>query len=127
MVRPQEPVSAAPDPAKPERRQPRHEDCIPQSGSLNRMEQRHLFLIDSDSSGHRLTIDGQIRGKFQTLESAEAAADNAAKSLASSATLRFELEFKSTLTDLEIRAATLESPEDSQSVESLIAPWGWTK
>ena len=73
------------------------------------MEQRHLFLIDSDSSGHRLTIDGQNCGKFGTLESAEAAADKAAKSLAPSAALRFELEFKSTLTDLEIRAATLEA------------------
>ena len=72
------------------------------------MEQRHLFLIDSDSTGRRLTIDGQIRGKFRTLESAEEEAEKAAKSLARSATLTFELEFKSTLTDLEIRAATLD-------------------
>ena len=77
------------------------------------MDQRHLFLIDSDSSGHRLTIDGQVRGKFRTLESAEAAADKAATSLAPSAMLRFEPEFKSTLADLEIRAATLECRRDA--------------
>lgn len=85
------------------------------------MEQRHLFLIDSDSSGHRLTVDGQVRGEFRTLESAESAADKAAKSLVPSGTLRFELEFKSTLTDLEIRAATLERPQDVDAGTAVIS------
>lgn len=73
------------------------------------MQTTHVFLIDSDSSGHRLSIDGYEIGTFATLSGAEARATQIARRYESAATLTFDLDFKSTLSDLEIRAATLES------------------
>ncbi len=57
---------------------------------------------------HRLLVNGQKIATFATLEAAEAEASKVANRTILGATLRFELDFKWTLTDLEIRVATLE-------------------
>ncbi len=75
------------------------------------MSTSHIFLIDSDSSGHRLSVDGNGTGTFPTLGAAEAKATHIARRFLPAATLRFELDFKWTLSDSEIRAATLEVPQ----------------
>lgn len=75
------------------------------------MRTSHIFLIDSDSSGHRLTVDGSAAGTFPTLDAAETKATHIALRFLPAATLRFKLDFKWTLSDLEIRAATLEVPQ----------------
>jgi hypothetical protein len=72
------------------------------------MRTNHLFLIDSDSSGHRLSVDGNAIGCFDTLHAAEAKAAQLAWLFVPEATLRFELDFKWTLSDSEIRVATVE-------------------
>jgi hypothetical protein len=77
----------------------------------------HIFLIDSDSSGHRLAVDGNGTGTFPTLGAAEAKATRIAWRFLPAATLRFELDFKWTMSDLEIRAATLEVPQ-TQGMEN---------
>ena len=75
------------------------------------MPTNHSFLIDSDSSGHRLIVDGKRAGTFASLSAAEAMAAYIALRFQPAATLKFELDFKWTLSDLEIRAATLELPQ----------------
>ena len=65
-------------------------------------------MIESERSGHRLLVNGQKIATFATLEAAEAEASKVANRTILGATLRFELDFKWTLTDLEIRVATLE-------------------
>ncbi len=75
------------------------------------MPTNHIFLIDSDSSGHRLTVDGNRAGTFASLSAAEAMAAYVALRFLPTATLKFELDFKWMLSDLEIRAATLEVPQ----------------
>jgi len=75
------------------------------------MRTNHFFLIESDSSGHRLSIDGNEGGTFTTLCAAKAKAIHVARSFLPLATLRFELDFKWTLSDFEILAATLEVPQ----------------
>ena len=75
------------------------------------MRRRNVFLIESESSRHTLRLDGREISTFDTLGSAEAEANNIANRLAPGASLRFELDFKWTLSDLEIRAATLETNE----------------
>ena len=82
------------------------------------MPTNHIFLIGSDSSGHRLTVDGSGTGTFPTLGAAEATATRIARRFLPAATLRFELDFKWTLSDLEIRAATLEVPQKEDMEES---------
>ena len=74
------------------------------------MRTSHLFLIDSDSSGHRLSVDGNGIGRFATLDAAEAKAAQIARRIMPEAALRFELDFKWTLSDSEIRVATVEGP-----------------
>jgi hypothetical protein len=71
------------------------------------MQQNYNFLIESEHSGHQLSINGEPIGKFATLEAAEAEANNVAGHAVPGAKLRFELDFMWTLTDLEIREATL--------------------
>ena len=68
----------------------------------------HIFLIESDSAGHRLLVDGRQFGTFATLDAAESAGGHIAQRFVPAAALAFELDFKSTLSDLEIRAAMLE-------------------
>jgi hypothetical protein len=79
----------------------------------------HLFLIDSDHSGHRLSVDGDGIGTFPTLAAAEAKAAQIAESFASAPRLRFELDFKWTLSDSEMRVARLECPNGQSRAASL--------
>ena len=72
------------------------------------MRQSYNFLIDSNLSGHRLLLNGQEIATFATLGAAEAEATEVADRAVPGATLRFELDFKWTLTDLETRAVTWE-------------------
>jgi hypothetical protein len=74
------------------------------------MEKNDLFLIESDRSGNRLFLNGQNVATFATLDAAEAEAQNVANRTVPGASLKFELDFKWTLSELEIRAATLERP-----------------
>ncbi len=65
-------------------------------------------MIESERSRNKLFLNGQEIATFATLEAAEAEANKVANRTIPGVTLRFELDFKWTLTDLEIRAATLE-------------------
>jgi hypothetical protein len=55
-----------------------------------------------------LSLNGQSIARFAALDAAEAEANKVANRAVPGASLKFELDFKWTLTDLEIRAATLE-------------------
>ena len=83
------------------------------------MQRSHVFLIDSDSAGHRLSVDGRNFGTFATLEAAEAVGTRIARRFAPAAALSFELDFKWTLSDSELRAAMLECPGNTPQGESL--------
>jgi hypothetical protein len=72
------------------------------------MRSNNTFLIESEFSRHSLLLNGQELGTFATLAAAEAEADKVANRMVPGATLKFGLDFKWTLSDLEIRAATLE-------------------
>jgi len=72
------------------------------------MRKNYTFLIESERSRNKLLLNGQEIATFTTLEAAEVEANKVANRTVPGATLRFELDFKWTLTDLEIRAATLE-------------------
>ena len=72
------------------------------------MRNAHDFLIESDGARHDLILDGHRIASFSTLTAAEAAANRIASSAAPGVSLKFELDFKTTLMDLEIRAARLE-------------------
>jgi hypothetical protein len=78
----------------------------------------HTFVIESDSSGHRLSLDGAGIGTFPTLLGAETEAAHLVEAFAPHLTLRFELDFKWTLSDLEIRAATFTAPDRSEHMEN---------
>jgi hypothetical protein len=71
------------------------------------MRKSYNFLIESDRAGHTLLLNSREIGTFATLDAAEAEANNIANLAVPGANLRFELDFMSTLTDLEMRAATL--------------------
>jgi len=73
------------------------------------MRKRYNFLIESERGEHTLVLNSQEIGTFATLDAAEAEANNIANLAVPGANLRFELDFMWTLTDLEMRAATLES------------------
>jgi hypothetical protein len=72
------------------------------------MRNSYTFLIESERSEHRLLVNGQRIATFATLDAAKTEAAEVAGRTVPGVTLRFELDFKWTLTDLEIRAATLE-------------------
>ena len=72
------------------------------------MRKTYNFLIDSELSGHTLFLNGQEIATFATLDGAEAEANKVANRAVPGTALKFELDFKWTLTDLEIRAARLE-------------------
>jgi hypothetical protein len=76
------------------------------------MRKKSMFLIESERSKHKLVLDGQELATFASVAAAEAEANRVAARAVPSVALRFELDFKWTLTDLEIRAASLER-EDS--------------
>jgi hypothetical protein len=69
--------------------------------------QSYMFSIESERSKHKLLQDGRELATFATIAAAEAEANRVAAQVVPGATLRFELDFKWTLTDLEIRAAML--------------------
>ena len=71
------------------------------------MRSSNTFVIESERSRHRLILNGRELLTFNTLEAAEAEASKIASYVVPGASLRFELDFKWTLSDLEIRAATL--------------------
>jgi hypothetical protein len=72
------------------------------------MQENDLFLIESDRSGNKLSLNGQDIATFATLDAANAEAKRVANRVVPGASLKFDLDFKWTLSDLEIRAATLE-------------------
>jgi hypothetical protein len=72
------------------------------------MRKNYNFLIDSDRSGHKLSLNGQEIATFATLDAAKPEANKIANRVVAGAKLRFELDFMWTLTELELRAATLE-------------------
>jgi hypothetical protein len=72
------------------------------------MRKSYNFLIESERSGHKLLLNGQEIATFTTLDAAEAEANKIANHAVPGANLRFELDFMWTLTDLEMRAATLD-------------------
>ena len=74
------------------------------------MQTNHIFLIDSDSAAHRLSLDGYGVGTFTTLTAAEQKATRIAQLFAPKATPDFAIDFKWTLSDCEIRAAVLACP-----------------
>ncbi len=73
------------------------------------MRTNTTFLIESELSSHRLLLNGQELATFATLHGAEAEANKVANCAVPGITLRFELDFKWTLSDLEIRTATVEA------------------
>jgi hypothetical protein len=78
----------------------------------------NLFLIESERDRHRLSLNGRELLTFTTLAAAEAEAGKIAAYVVPGSTLRFELDFKWTLSDLEIRAATLQW--ESENKETLL-------
>ena len=72
------------------------------------MTKIHTFIIESDGTKHELLLDGESVATFSTLDAAEAEANRIANYATPGSSLRFELDLKSTMIDLEIRGATLE-------------------
>jgi hypothetical protein len=72
------------------------------------MQTHHQFSINSESADHTLSLDGEEIATFATLDAAQVGANGVAHLLVPGARLRFGLDFKSTLLDLEIRTAALE-------------------
>ena len=80
------------------------------------MQNNDLFLIESDRSGSKLSLNGRDIATFATLDAAEVEAQKVASRAVPGASLKFELDFKWTLSELEIRAATLERVREEASV-----------
>jgi hypothetical protein len=76
------------------------------------MRSNNTFPIESELSRHRLLLNGQEIATFATLDGAEAEANKVASRAAPGIALRFELDFKWTLSDLEMRAATVEAESE---------------
>jgi hypothetical protein len=73
------------------------------------MPNKHtFFLIESETARHKLYLNGQVIATFATLDAAEAEANKIAGLAVPGATLRFGLDFKWTLSDLEMRSAQLD-------------------
>jgi len=75
------------------------------------MTTTHSFLIESDRARHDLFLDGDFIATFPSHEAAEAEANRIA-----STSLTFELDLKSTLSNLEIRGATFDADQLISSV-----------
>ena len=76
------------------------------------MRPNYVFLIDTDSSEHRLSVDGNGIGTFPILAAATSEAFAIARRFVPTATLSFELDFKWALSDSDIRAAVVECPSN---------------
>ena len=72
------------------------------------MRNNNTFIIESERSRHKLMLNGQEFGTFATLDAAEREAAELANRAAPGTTLRFQLDFKWTLSDLELRVATFQ-------------------
>lgn len=72
------------------------------------MEGNRTFSIESEPGRHILAFNGQEIGTFGTLEAAEREAGELARQTIPGVELHFELDFQWTLSNLEIRVATLE-------------------
>lgn len=81
------------------------------------MRNNYNFLIESERSKHKLFLDAKEIATFRTLDAAEAEANKIASREVPGAKLRFELDFKWTLTDLEIRAATLQWESEAATLQ----------
>jgi hypothetical protein len=73
------------------------------------MRQSYNFVIESERSVHTLFFNGDEIATFATVDAAEAEANRVASDVVPGAALQFELDFKWTLTDLEIRTAKLQT------------------
>ena len=80
------------------------------------MQKNDLFLIESDRSGNKLSLNGRDIATFATLDAAEVEAQEVASRAVPGASLKFELDFKWTLSELEIRGATLQRLSEEASV-----------
>jgi hypothetical protein len=76
------------------------------------MQGNNVFLIESEHSSHRLVFNGQLIGTFASLDAAEREATELAERVFPGVTLRFELDFKWTLSELEIRSATIQAESE---------------
>jgi hypothetical protein len=76
------------------------------------MRTDYTFLIESSLSRHRLLLTGKELAMFATKGGAEAEANTLANRAVPGITLRFELDFKWTLSDLELRAAAVEAESE---------------
>jgi hypothetical protein len=73
------------------------------------MRNKHMFfLIESEPARHTLYLNGQVIATFATLDAAESEANKIASRDVPGVRLRFGLDFKWTLSNLEMRAAQLE-------------------
>jgi hypothetical protein len=79
------------------------------------MQRNDTFVIESERSRHKLFLNGGEIGTFATLEAAERKANELARRAFPSSALRFELDFKWTLSDVEIRAANTEAGRSADS------------
>jgi hypothetical protein len=84
----------------------------------------NTFLIESERCRQRLSLNGRGIFTFSTLEAAEAEASRIASYVVPGSALRFELDFQWTLSDLEIRAATLKFETNSQASQKEILSCG---
>ena len=71
------------------------------------MRSTSQFLIESESSRHRLFMNEEQIATFASLDAAEAKANQIANLAVPGIALQFQLDFKWTLSDLELRTATL--------------------
>jgi hypothetical protein len=88
------------------------------------MKTDNTFLIESERSRHRLFLDARELSSFNTLEAAEAEAKKIVAYLVPGASLRFELDFKWILSDLEMRVATLRYETNSQASQKEVPSCG---
>jgi hypothetical protein len=85
------------------------------SGDGSCMRTSHYFLIESAGTRHELILDGDLIAIFSTREAAESEANRIANQETPGVKLRFELDMKSTLNNLEIRGATFDADKASAS------------
>jgi hypothetical protein len=79
-----------------------------------------VFLIESERSRHKLFVDRREAATFSTLGAAEAEANRVANQVVPGSILKFDLDLKWTLTDLEIRVATLEREIEAERYEDIV-------
>jgi hypothetical protein len=79
------------------------------------MRSTSRFLIESASSRHRLFLNEKEIATFASLDAAEAEANLIANLAAPGIALQFQLDFKWTLSDLELRTASLPDQSKTQA------------